>query len=126
MMDGYEFGYSEHAQKVWCIRKEDAPTTLCGRGVGFFPVDGIPEKPEPLCRDCLQAMWGADGSKQGPSRAVVYATCPMCQGDAPVYDGRIQGHNAWVLSAIGQPVVSDQACLGVNMAPVVVPKRGRR
>lgn len=122
---GFEYGYAVNEHELWCILRDGEGHMLCGKPVGFVPA-AQPAQPKHVHRACLEAMYGPDGSKKGPSRAVVYATCPMCQGDAPVYDGRVQGHNAWVLSAIGQPVVSDQACLGVNLPPVVVPKRGRR
>ena len=123
MIDGFSYCYPGDEQRVWCITRDGARRTLCGQRVGFTPVVQ-PEHPTEVHRDCLEAMyWRA---KPQPAAArMEYAQCPACQGDAPVFEGRIQAHGAWVRSAIGQRYQSEQACLGVNMRAVTRKRGGR-
>lgn len=118
MIPGFEYGYAQGEHVVWCIHPDgNTGLMLCGRKVGFVPVVQ-PEHPTVVHRDCLEAMYGSP--KRNPA-AVGYATCPAREGAAPVFEGRIEPHGAWKVSGDG-PYQSDEACVGVNMAP----KQGRR
>lgn len=105
MSDVFEYGFAEHAQTLWCIRKEGASSTLCGREIGFFPVVQ-PADPKPVCRACLLVLTGVP---QAPRLGL----CQLCNGRVPVVDGRVQPHvSQW----------SAGSCLGANLPP----KRRRR
>jgi hypothetical protein len=93
--DGFEYGYSEHEETLWCIRRNGADSTLCGRDVGFFPV-AQPANPDPVCRDCRQVL--AAKPETG--------TCQACGFDAPMSGGRVRSHTNQ-----GMP------CVGANMRP---------
>jgi hypothetical protein len=112
VIDGYEYGFAQGEDTVWCIRREAGGSRmLCGRKVGFVPVVQ-PEHPTHVHRACLEAMYGSVKQREATNR---YGTCPACGGDAPVVDGRIQPHGAWRVN--GEAYESDEACLGVNMRP---------
>jgi hypothetical protein len=118
MITGFEYGYAQGQQTMWCIHKDGtSERMLCGRWVGFIPVVQ-PERPLHVHRDCLEAMYGTHKRVRS---AVGYAVCPVCDGDAPVFERRIQAHGAWKIGADGEPYQSEQPCLGVNLKP-----RGRR
>lgn len=100
MLPGFEYGFPDKEQTVWCIQREGDTSgwMLCGRKVGFVPVLQ-PTDPAAKCRDCLQAMYGP---VPAAPRAVV---CPACQQGVRVVDGRVAAH----------PDVAGMACTGVNL-----------
>lgn len=116
MIDGFEYGYAQGEDTVWCIRREGTESRmLCGRKVGFVPVQQ-PTRPKNVHRDCLEAMYGP--TKPEPTG---YGTCPACGGHVAVDAGRIQAHGELRIDGDGVPYASDTSCLGVNLRP-----RGKR
>jgi hypothetical protein len=121
MIEGFQYGYPDREQTIWCIHRDDDTSgrMLCGRKVGFIPVEQ-PVQPTTVHRACIEAMYGPRKLPPRKDR-IVYGTCPVCGGDAVVEEGRIAGHGEVRVDGDGQPYVSGVACLGVNMAP-----RGQR
>jgi hypothetical protein len=115
MIPGFAHCYSKLATTLWCICREGDGRTLCGREVGFAPVDGVPAHPTPACQVCRAAMYGTQP-------VIGSGTCPACEGDVELLDGRVQPHGVVRVNGAGGQYESAEPCLGVNMAP----KRGRR
>jgi hypothetical protein len=112
----FEYGYAKGEDTMWCIRRSGVQARmLCGRDVGFVPVVQ-PEHPRLVHRECLEVMYGSVQDRSGrPGFQVTYVTCPACEGEAPVFEGRIQSHGIWRVGAEGEPYQSEIPCMGVNL-----------
>lgn len=124
MLTGYEYGFPTGEGTIWCIRRADAHRMLCGRRVGFVPA-AQPEAPRLVHADCLRVMFGQGAPKQRRPQQPS-GRCPVCRGEVPLAAGRMGSHGQWRTSAAGYRFQSDEPCLGVNLRPVVVAKRGGR
>jgi hypothetical protein len=101
MIPGIEFGWAEDELHEQCAHQVDADVMLCGRPIGFIPVDGQPDHLPERLHDLCRVLLFPDPTP------VEYGTCPACEGRAPVRGGRVQSHTY----GPGLP------CLGVNMWP---------
>ena len=115
------FGFATKHPDEPCAISVDRPTrTLCGRQVESLPGvqafgrgDGIPRNLHPVC-----AQWMGALGAQVQFDDVVYAVCPLCQGDVPLVDGLVSAHGEWVVTRHGLRM-STQPCLGEGELPEV-------
>lgn len=122
-MDNIEFGFAAGEDTVMCAKRADVATRmLCGQRVGSvsFLQEDVPSN---LCTACRDALAGAATHLRAdrPSNRLEYATCPVCCGEAEVFEGRLQAHGAFRVGPDGVGYASAQPCLGVNLRV-----RGRR
>lgn len=93
MIAGFESGYPGREERTWCLRREGATRTLCGRKVrvsraaGFFPGGDLqPTDVKQQCPSCAALMRSlADSGGLG--------VCPVCGEPAAVVNGLVAPHD---------------------------------
>jgi hypothetical protein len=112
----FEYAWPAGEDQVWCIHKIGVVgRVLCGRRLGVVPRIQ-PSAPSRVHRECLDVMYRLPGRGVGSVQAE-YGTCPWCEGDVPLVEGRLKPHGEWRVGRLG-PVVSSVPCAGGGQWPV--------
>ncbi len=109
---GLEWGLPRSEACVYCVRREGAARTLCGRRIDGAPIFQ-PAAP-PSCVKCLALVAGV----QPVRRPVEYGRCPVCgYGEVPLAGGVVAEHREWVVSRGGVPTIGRRSCDGEGQEP---------
>ncbi len=113
--DGFEWGLPRNEVLVYCVRREGAARTLCGRRI-----DGAPIFQPAAPRSCVKCV-GLVAGRNVAVRPAEYGRCPVCGYDeVPLAGGVLAEHREWVVSRGGVPTIGRLPCGGGGEEPEAV------
>ncbi len=101
------------SDEVCIARPTNSTKALCGRWIDFLPT--VPPVHPHRVHDVCERLW-VDGGHVPAPVLDQYGTCPACGGDAPLKDGLVGAHPAWVVGVFGQRP-GDEGCGGEGLEP---------